>query len=67
MEDLSPKMRNQQNLGEQSELWQALHMASPCLLLPSSSGSGEKLKQTLVHLLIPPLGKRAHKLSSYFL
>lgn len=46
------------------------HLASPCLLLPLSSGNGEKLKQTLVHLLIPPIPprkKRAHKLSSYFL
>lgn len=49
------------------ELPPAPHLASPCLLLPLSSGNGEKLKQTLVHLLIPPAGKRAHKLSSYFL
>ena len=46
---------------------QAPHLALLCLLLPLSSGNGEKLKQTLVHLLIPPPGKRDHKLSSYFL
>lgn len=40
---------------------------APCLLLPLSSGNGGKSKQILVHLLIPPAGKQAHKLSSYFL
>lgn len=40
------------------------HLDLLCLLFLLSSGNGEKLKQTLVHLLIPPPGKWAHKLSA---
>lgn len=69
--EFSLKNKNKKKLVKKREpKWKLLpapHLASPCLLFPLSSGNGEKLKQTLVHLLIPPPGKQAHKLSSYFL